>query len=174
MAAGEVHDHAAAALQRLVEALAQRGCRVDVVLSLYDHDDHVVGRFVEDDRVRVHCGTQSTQSGSTPVTSGRMADRLDRYRAKRDFATTPEPGGEAPAAEAAARDRFVVHEHHARRLHWDLRLERDGVLVSWAVPKGIPPDPAREPPGRPHRGPPARVHRLPRRHPGRPVRRRAR
>src|SRR5215207_4870947 len=71
-----------------------------------------------------------------------MADRLDRYRSKRDFATTPEPGGDAPAAEEAL-NRFVVHEHHARRLHWDLRLERDGVLVSWAVPKGIPPDPAR-------------------------------
>src|SRR5512132_109007 len=71
-----------------------------------------------------------------------MADRLDRYRSKRDFATTPEPGGEAPAGEQA-RNRFVVHEHHARRLHWDLRLERGGVLVSWAVPKGIPPDPKR-------------------------------
>ena len=71
-----------------------------------------------------------------------MADRLDRYRSKRDFATTPEPGGDAPAAEEP-RNRFVVHEHHARRLHWDLRLERDGVLVSWAVPKGIPPDPAK-------------------------------
>jgi len=71
-----------------------------------------------------------------------MADRLDRYRAKRDFATTPEPGGSAPAAEEP-RNRFVVHEHHARRLHWDLRLERDGVLVSWAVPKGIPTDPKR-------------------------------
>ena len=71
-----------------------------------------------------------------------VSDRLDRYRSKRDFATTPEPGGE-PAAREEARERFVVHEHHARRLHWDLRLERDGVLVSWAVPKGIPPDPAR-------------------------------
>jgi bifunctional non-homologous end joining protein LigD len=71
-----------------------------------------------------------------------MADRLDRYRSKRDFAATPEPGGEAPAGEEAL-NRFVVHEHHARRLHWDLRLERDGVLVSWAVPRGIPPDPAK-------------------------------
>src|SRR5215217_1214372 len=71
-----------------------------------------------------------------------VSDRLDAYRSKRDFGATPEPGpGEAaPAAEAS---RFVVHEHHARRLHWDLRLERAGVLVSWAVPKGIPPDPAR-------------------------------
>jgi bifunctional non-homologous end joining protein LigD len=71
-----------------------------------------------------------------------MSDRLDRYRAKRDFDATPEPGGDG-AAEEAPEQRFVVHEHHARRLHWDLRLERDGVLVSWAVPKGIPPDPAK-------------------------------
>jgi bifunctional non-homologous end joining protein LigD len=73
------------------------------------------------------------------------ADRLGAYRAKRNAERTPEPGldepasGEAPAAE---RPRFVVQEHHARRLHWDLRLERDGVLVSWAVPRGIPPDPS--------------------------------
>ncbi|TAN31516.1 DNA ligase [bacterium] len=69
-----------------------------------------------------------------------MARKLAEYEAKRDFQRTPEPGARVPRQGARA-PRFVVQEHHARRLHWDFRLERDGVLVSWAVPKGIPPDP---------------------------------
>lgn len=72
-----------------------------------------------------------------------MGDSLDPYRAKRDFGHTPEPSGDDAADAPEDAPRFVVQEHHARALHWDLRLERDGVLASWAVPKGIPPDPAR-------------------------------
>lgn len=71
---------------------------------------------------------------------------LAPYLAKRSAERTPEPmpdavsvaAGGVSGAGAADRPRFVIQEHHARRLHYDLRLERDGVLVSWAVPRGIP------------------------------------
>ncbi|MEH3089301.1 MAG: ATP-dependent DNA ligase [Microbacterium arborescens] len=69
---------------------------------------------------------------------------LAPYLAKRSAGRTPEPLPSAVTAGAGAdRPRFVVQEHHARRLHYDLRLERDGVLVSWAVPRGIPDSPER-------------------------------
>lgn len=63
---------------------------------------------------------------------------LDAYHRKRSFDKTPEPEGTPSGAGGA---RFVVQEHHARRLHWDLRLERDGVLASWALPRGFPDHP---------------------------------
>ena len=76
--------------------------------------------------------------------AGDDGDRLHVYRSRRDAAKTPEP---VPAHTERGTDTrgegrsFVVQEHHARALHWDFRLERDGVLVSWALPKGVPTSP---------------------------------
>jgi bifunctional non-homologous end joining protein LigD len=76
------------------------------------------------------------------------ADRLVTYQAKRDFARTPEPAGATKPAPKARADqasgqplRFVVQRHRARRRHYDLRFEMDGVLASWAVPNGPTLDP---------------------------------
>src|SRR3954449_13235056 len=66
------------------------------------------------------------------------ADRaLDAYERKRDFAATPEPKGRKPRG-GAKQPRFVIQEHSATRLHWDLRLEHEGALASWALPNGLP------------------------------------
>ncbi|GAA1832240.1 hypothetical protein GCM10009836_07870 [Pseudonocardia ailaonensis] len=65
---------------------------------------------------------------------------LDEYRRKRDRGRTPEPIPDTDPERSGPGERFVIQEHHARALHWDLRLERDGVLASWAVPKGLPVD----------------------------------
>ncbi|MCW2952818.1 MAG: ligase [Conexibacter sp.] len=91
---------------------------------------------------------------------GETQERLRSYRARRDFAATsePTPDGEPEREDASGertpgreRDvaapprqapRFVIQQHHATRLHWDLRLEHDGALASWALPRGIPLDPS--------------------------------
>jgi bifunctional non-homologous end joining protein LigD len=65
--------------------------------------------------------------------------KLASYRAKRDFEATSEPAGAESGEDG---HRYVIQEHHATRLHWDLRLEHDGVLASWAIPNGIPADPS--------------------------------
>jgi len=68
-------------------------------------------------------------------------DPLSEYNRKRDFEKTAEPAGKRAAGKAAEGGRFIVQKHDATRLHWDLRLEAEGVLKSWAVTKGPSPDP---------------------------------
>ncbi len=73
-----------------------------------------------------------------PSLKGMAQGQLVEYAVKRSFEQTSEP---PPAIATGTGDSFVLHRHHATRLHYDLRLEQDGVLKSWAVPKGLPPRP---------------------------------
>src|SRR4051795_9140294 len=84
---------------------------------------------------RRSCSARSTSCASASAKLLWMAKRLESYRAKRDFEKTAEPSGDE---NAGGEGRFVIQEHNARRLHWDLRLEHEGVLVSWALPRGVP------------------------------------
>ena len=84
-------------------------------------------------------GVPTPSSTSVPRTGdGGEQDRLATYRSMRSADRTPEPVPDVGGQPHGADDTFVIQEHHARRLHWDVRLERAGVLVSWAVPRGVP------------------------------------
>ena len=73
-----------------------------------------------------------------PNRKRKTPEQLEHYEKKRDFNKTPEP---SPAILDSGGNNFVIHRHHASHLHYDLRLEQDGVLKSWAVPRGMPPHP---------------------------------
>jgi bifunctional non-homologous end joining protein LigD len=90
---------------------------------------------------------RSTRSRLGRATKRRPATRLRDYAEKRDFTVTPEPAPRAvapPAASTAEQPSFMVHKHHARRLHYDLRLEIDGALASWGIPRGPSYDPTQK------------------------------
>jgi DNA ligase D-like protein (predicted ligase)/DNA ligase D-like protein (predicted 3'-phosphoesterase) len=80
----------------------------------------------------------SSKKSLPPARSYKTPEQLEKYSSKRSFDKTPEP---LPAEIIGKGNAFVVHRHHASRLHYDLRLEKNGVLKSWAVPKGLPPRP---------------------------------
>ncbi|MDQ0770890.1 bifunctional non-homologous end joining protein LigD [Pseudarthrobacter defluvii] len=85
--------------------------------------------------VKAAGGGQAGAGDAAAQDEGHDSDaRLGKYRAMRDPGATPEPFAGLPSGGNS----FVIQEHHASRLHWDLRLEHEGVLASWALPKGVP------------------------------------
>ena len=133
---------------RFVDGLTQSEIAAQIGLSQM----HVSRLLVQSlATLRERCGAVEdgvlTDAATAPESSwAEERTSSTTYRRRRDPAVTPEP---VPAprpprrqrrTDSGAQRRFVIQEHHARALHWDFRLERDGVLVSWAIPKGLPLD----------------------------------
>jgi bifunctional non-homologous end joining protein LigD len=89
--------------------------------------------------IHTHRKTMVSKEKKLPVSKKhKTPEQLEAYEKKRDFKKTPEPVARVVEGSGTS---FVVHRHHATNLHYDLRLEKDGVLKSWAVPRGLPPYP---------------------------------
>jgi bifunctional non-homologous end joining protein LigD len=119
----------------VLKALERRG---DPLAELSSGTPVPPGELDRDTMRNTEVEKATAGSGTAGSTSDRP-DRLAKYRSMRDPAKTREPVP-ADAPEPTDGQSFVIQEHHARRLHWDFRLEHDGVLVSWALPKGEPQD----------------------------------
>jgi len=108
--------------------------------------DHVTSEGDPWEAMAAYAVPLHTKAQTVVAASGSRAKKLKEeppeslaeYARKRKFDKTPEPG---PSIVPGSGDAFVVHRHHASRLHYDLRIEKDGVLRSWAVPRGMPPRP---------------------------------
>ncbi|WP_248499546.1 ATP-dependent DNA ligase [Tomitella gaofuii] len=115
-----------------IEGPALRQLTFDEVLRRVDEHGDLLADLVKGsgpDRSRGTGHAYGTRGGT---------GRLGEYRARRHSGRTPEPLPETDSRGADGGAGFVIQEHHASTLHWDFRLERDGVLVSWAVPKNLP------------------------------------
>ncbi|UFU04983.1 ATP-dependent DNA ligase [Ruania halotolerans] len=135
-------DRPTVAVPRTWEELDDPGLRhlelAEVLERIARSDDPMAGL-----ERRAHGTDTFTAPEHAGSTAGSFADPLATYRSMRRPGRTPEPVPETAPAPGSERV-FVIQEHHASRLHWDLRLADDGVLVSWAVPKGMPTDSARQ------------------------------
>lgn len=122
----------------LPEIKSLRELNMETVLERVKHSGdpwEAIAAFAEP----LHTEKKSlTKKTLAPSARHKTPETLEKYKKKRAFDKTPEP---PPAVALGEGNAFVVHRHHASRLHYDLRLEKDGVLKSWAVPKGLPPRP---------------------------------